>query len=107
MKIWTDAEYLEPDANDAGELAGAMYFKAANIKAKADPELFTAVGDMLAVLWKEATERVPVVHGEWISAPGILGYLCCSECHDVYIDPEWISDGKWSFCPNCGATMRR
>lgn len=33
------------------------------------------------------------------------GYIRCSECRDVYIEREWIADGKWSFCPNCGAKM--
>lgn len=41
--------------------------------------------------------------GKWIASK--LGYLCCSECHDAYVDPEWIAGGKWKYCPNCGAKM--
>lgn len=41
--------------------------------------------------------------GKWIASK--LGYLCCSKCHDAYIDPEWIAGGKWKYCPNCGARM--
>ena len=61
MKIWTDDECIEVDPNDVGELEAAMLFKAENIKAKADPELFAAVADMLSRLWDTATKRVDVV----------------------------------------------
>lgn len=61
MKIWTDDEYIEVDPNDVGQLESAMLFKAEHIKAKADPELFTAVADMLSRLWNSATNRVDVV----------------------------------------------
>ena len=61
MKIWTDGECIEVDPNDVGELEAAMLFKAEHIKAKADPELFAAVADMLSRLWDTATKRVDVV----------------------------------------------
>ena len=61
MKIWTDDEYIEVDPNDVGQLEAAMLFKAEHIKAKADPELFAAVADMLSRLWDTATKRVDVV----------------------------------------------
>ena len=41
-------------------------------------------------------------HGRWEE---INGYLRCSECKDVYIYEDWIEDGKWKFCPNCGSKM--
>lgn len=44
----------------------------------------------------------PRPHGRWEE---INGYLRCSECKDVYIYEDWIEDGKWKFCPNCGAKM--
>lgn len=66
MKIWTDDEYIEVDHNDVGQLEAAMLFKAEHIKAKADPEMFAAVADMLSRLWDTATKRVDVVR--------------CSEC---------------------------
>ena len=72
MKIWTDDECIEVDPNDVGELEAAMLFKAEHIKAKADPELFAAVADMLSILWDSATKRVDVVR--------------CRECN--HCDPE-------------------
>ena len=61
MKIWTDDEYIEVDPNDVGQLEAAMLFKAEHIKAKADPELFVAVAEMLSRLWDSAMKRVDVV----------------------------------------------
>ena len=61
MRIWTDDEYIEVEPNDVGQLEAAMLFKAEHIKAKADPELFAAVADMLSRLWDSATKRVDVV----------------------------------------------
>ena len=75
MKIWTDDEYIEVDPNDVGELEAAMLFKAEHIKAKADPELFAAVAEMLSRLWDSATKRVDVVrcrkckHHCWVQEP--------------------------------------
>lgn len=61
MKIWTDDECIEVEPNDVGQLEAAMLFKAEHIKAKADPEMFSAVADMLSRLWDSATKRVDVV----------------------------------------------
>ena len=61
MRIWTDDEYIDVEPNDVGQLEAAMLFKAEHIKAKADPELFAAVADMLSRLWDSATKRVDVV----------------------------------------------
>ena len=61
MKIWTDDEYIEVEPNDVGQLEAAMLFKAEHIKAKADPEMFSVVADMLSRLWDTATKRVDVV----------------------------------------------
>ena len=61
MKIWTDDECIEVDPNDVGQLEAAMLFKAEHIKAKADPELFTAVADMLDELWDVAIRWADVV----------------------------------------------
>ena len=72
MKIWTDDECIEVDPNDVGQLEAAMLFKAEHIKAKADPEMFSAVADMLSRLWDSATKRVDVVR--------------CRECN--HCDPE-------------------
>ena len=72
MRIWTDDEYIEVEPNDVGQLEAAMLFKAEHTKAKADPELFAAVADMLFRLWDTATKRVDVIR--------------CWECN--HCDPE-------------------
>jgi hypothetical protein len=43
--------------------------------------------------------------GEWKKA-NIAGYLKCSRCEDAFVYEEWLKDGRWSYCPNCGADMR-
>ena len=43
-------------------------------------------------------------HGRWEKSE-LNGYLRCSECKDAHIYEGWLEDGKWSFCPNCGAKM--
>ena len=83
MKIWTDDECIEVDPNDVGELESAMLFKAEHIKAKADPELFAAVADMLSRLWDSATKRVDVVR--------------CRECKNYVIVDEF-EGGKRYMC---------
>lgn len=49
-------------------------------------------------------EAVEVVHGRWEKAE-YNGFLRCDKCKDVYINEEWLADGKWNYCPNCGAKM--
>ena len=78
MKIWTDDECIEVDPNDVGQLEAAMLFKAEHIKAKADPELFAAVADMLSRLWDSATKRVDVVR--------------CRECKQGEVDDPDFPD---------------
>ena len=48
---------------------------------------------------------VEVVHGRWEKAE-YNGFLRCDQCKDVYINEEWLADGKWNYCPNCGANMK-
>lgn len=50
-------------------------------------------------------DAVEVGHGRWEKAEYHC-FLRCSECKDVYIDDTWVADGKWNYCPNCGADMR-
>lgn len=52
-----------------------------------------------------AVDAAPVVHGRWEPSNDYSGYCRCSICHDVYVDPAWVLDSKWSFCQNCGAKM--
>ena len=42
--------------------------------------------------------------GKWIGKP-IAGYATvrCSVCNDVFLGNE----GRWNFCPNCGAEMEK
>ena len=86
MKIWTDDEYIEVDHNDVGQLEAAMLFKAEHIKAKADPELFAAVADMMSRLWDYATKRVDVVR--------------CRECKHRFKDSwcEYADDDDNFYC---------
>ena len=49
-------------------------------------------------------DAVPVVHGRWEQAE-YKGFVRCDQCKDVYINEEWLMDGKWNNCPNCGAKM--
>lgn len=60
--------------------------------------------------WYDAVrmvEEAPAIEerkkGKWIGKP-IAGYdkVRCSVCNDVFLE----NDGRWNFCPNCGADMR-
>ena len=90
MKIWTDDECIEVDPNDVGQLEAAMLFKAEHIKAKADPEMFSAVADMLSRLWDSATKRVDVVrcrdckHYDTADFDGNI--LCGCTLHSAMLD---------------------
>ena len=58
-----------------------------------------AVDDTIAILEKHGNRP----HGRWEERES--GFLVCSECADVFILEEWLADGKWEYCPNCGAKM--
>ena len=109
MKIWTDDECIEVDPNDVGQLEAAMLFKAEHIKAKADPEMFSAVADMLSRLWDSATKRVDVVrcreckrHGKWKRSGALLE---CQRCGEIYSQLGGNAGKSWNYCPNCGCKM--
>ena len=51
-----------------------------------------------------AADAVEVVHARWERTEH-HGFLRCSKCNDVYISDEWVEEGKWNYCPNCGALM--
>lgn len=44
-------------------------------------------------------------NGHWKKHKNMHGFVYCSACRGVYLDVEWLADGKWTFCPNCGAKM--
>lgn len=49
------------------------------------------------------TEDVaPVIHAKWIGKP-IAGRCTvrCNYCRNVFLE----NNGKWKYCPNCGAEM--
>lgn len=46
-----------------------------------------------------------VKHGKWERREEYHGYLGCSECHNAFIMREWVQNGKWNYCPSCGAKM--
>ena len=46
-----------------------------------------------------------VKHGKWERREEYHGYLGCSECHNAFIMREWVQNGKWNYCPTCGARM--
>lgn len=65
-----------------------------------------AVDDMLDdVEGYPAADVVPVVHGRWEPSKKYPGYVSCSRCNDCYVEPEWVTKLKWSYCPNCGCAM--
>ena len=41
----------------------------------------------------------------WVMSERYKGYACCPVCHDCFIDPKWIVDFKWNFCPTCGTRL--
>ena len=51
-----------------------------------------------------AVDTVEAVHGRWEKSE-YNGFVRCDKCKDVYIDESWLTDGKWNYCPNCGAKM--
>ena len=59
----------------------------------------------LDALKDKKKNAVEVVHGRWEQAE-YHGFVRCDQCKDVYINEEWLEDGKWNYCPNCGADMR-
>ena len=86
-------ESLAIHINDRNDLIEAMRFKAKNIKALADPEIFEAVADALE-------NSVEVRHGKW--EPDENKYRYCSNCKEYSPDGGTIMT---PYCPNCGAKM--
>lgn len=84
------------------------YISLAKVQATISRLLELPASDRVKVL--AAISRLPVVempkerHGRW-ELHSATGFLRCDQCKDVYISAEWLSDGKWSHCPNCGARM--
>lgn len=64
---------------------------------------WTGIKAMLEV--QPAVDAAPVVHARWIASDRYRGYMCCSHCTDAYVAPAWLDEGKWKYCPACGARM--
>ena len=41
----------------------------------------------------------------WEMSDKYKGYACCPVCMDTFIEPDWIIDMKWRFCPTCGTRL--
>ena len=54
-------------------------------------------------LWQLPSAEPKRKNGKWIGKP-IAGYCTvrCSVCKDVFRE----NNGRWNFCPDCGADMR-
>lgn len=61
------------------------------------------IGDVIKKV--PSVEAVPVVRGEWI-LKSHLGEWECSNCKSMMVLSDDIN-GHPSFCPNCGADMRK
>jgi hypothetical protein len=66
-------------------------------------DVMSNVADRLIAV--PSVDAAPVKHGRWEPSEKYFGYNKCSVCADCYIDPEWAMNGKWHYCPNCGAKM--
>ena len=61
--------------------------------------------DLMATIADVPTvDAVGVVHGRWEKAE-YNGWMRCDKCKDVYIEEGYLGNGKWNYCPNCGAKM--
>ena len=53
-----------------------------------------------------AADVVEVRHGRWAWDGGVDMHYYCSLCHhNAYGNTGEILDGKYNYCPNCGARM--
>lgn len=48
----------------------------------------------------------PVIRGKW-EWNEHYGLYECSNCHNSFVDEEWVKEGKWQYCPSCGADMKK
>ena len=47
----------------------------------------------------------PARYAHWKLSENHPPYYTCSECGDCYVDESWTYNGKFNYCPNCGAKM--
>ena len=75
------------------------------LKAFAERHIRTASDAVILIKDAPRVDAEPVRYGYWKSAQGYPFYHTCSECENCYIDEAWTYNGKWNYCPNCGAKM--
>ena len=64
-----------------------------------------SIGSVIDFLERQKTvDAAEVKHGRWEKAH-VSGYLKCNCCNDAFIYEEWLENGKWNYCPNCGAKL--
>ena len=86
---WNKKEYEKSTTKPSDRFVASIIFNAIEFAVKHAPTV----------------DAVEVVHGKWEKAE-YNGFLRCDQCKDVYINEEWLEDGKWNYCPNCGANMK-
>jgi hypothetical protein len=93
------------DANETERVMSLRYKELAEEYGHYD-HYTTGYSDALCVVEDAPTvDAVEVVRGRWEEYSRMPGYLQCSKCHDAHIWFAWLKDGKWNYCPNCGAKM--
>ena len=89
------------DANALEELGELPYVY--NPVANGTP--WYRANDVWGCIEREPTvDAVEVVHGRWEKAE-YYGWIRCDKCKDVYLEEGYLGNGKWNYCPNCGAKM--
>lgn len=84
---------------------GAVYIKDVFSESPQEIPYLQAAKVLREVSDAPAADVAPVVHGRWVKHTKMHGFVYCSACKDIYLDEEWLKDGKWGYCPNCGARM--
>ena len=62
-------------------------------------------GDRIRIRNIPAADVRSVVRARW-EWNNHYGLYECSNCHNSFVDGEWVQEGKWRYCPSCGADMR-
>jgi len=99
MPRYIDAEKMAADESEA-----YMRVQASELLANLMNHVVHEKIQML-IAQTPTVDAAPVVHGTWEKRKDVVGFVCCSVCHDCNIYDEWPDGKKWRYCPNCGAKM--
>ena len=66
--------------------------------------VFNWLSECFEIVETPEVDVVEVVHGRWKKHEA-TGFLGCSNCWDVFVEEEWLTENRWNYCPNCGAKM--